>query len=55
MQLRQSLGTLFLVLSTSARAATAPALPFIAGDYARAVAEAKERRLPIFVEVSAPW
>ena len=30
-------------------------LPFIADDYGKALAEAKQRKLPIFVEVSAPW
>jgi len=41
-------------------AAAAPAsvrhtLPFIADDYARALAEAKARKVPIFVESWAPW
>ena len=39
--------------------ATAPAmpgpLPFIADDVARARAEATRRKLPIFVDVWAPW
>jgi hypothetical protein len=30
-------------------------LPFIADDYPRALAEAKSRKLPIFVESWAPW
>ncbi len=30
-------------------------LPFIADDYARALGEAKSRKLPIFVEAWAPW
>ena len=30
-------------------------LPFIEDDYARAVAEARSRRVPIFVEAWAPW
>jgi hypothetical protein len=43
------------------RAATTPpparqaVLPFIADDYARAVAEAKARKVPIFIEAWAPW
>jgi hypothetical protein len=45
---------LLLVLSRSA-AATPPSLPFIEDDYAKALATAKQRKLPIFVEVSAPW
>ena len=30
-------------------------LPFISDDYARALAEAKARKVPIFVESWAPW
>ena len=30
-------------------------LPFIADDYPRALAEARERGLPLFVEAWAPW
>lgn len=40
-------------------ALTAPALaaelPFIKDDSTRALAEAKRRKLPLFVEVWAPW
>ena len=32
-----------------------PALPWIEDDYAGAVAAAKARKLPIFVESWAPW
>jgi hypothetical protein len=31
------------------------ALPFIENDYPQAVALARERNLPLFVEVWAPW
>ncbi len=31
------------------------ALPFIENDYTKAVAEAKTKKLPIFVEAWAPW
>lgn len=31
------------------------ALPFIEDDYRKAVAEARERRLPILVDAWAPW
>ena len=41
------------------RASRAPAvasvLPWIEDDHSRAVAEAKARKLPIFVESWAPW
>ncbi len=30
-------------------------VPFIADDYARAVAEARARKVPIFIEAWAPW
>lgn len=30
-------------------------LPFIADDYTRAVAEARARKLPLFIEAWAPW
>ena len=39
------------VVSTKAT----PVLPFIENDYARALAEAKQRNVPLFVEAWAPW
>ena len=30
-------------------------LPFVADDYARALSEARAKKLPIFVECWAPW
>jgi hypothetical protein len=30
-------------------------LPFIADDYPRALEEARQRKLPIFIEAWAPW
>jgi hypothetical protein len=43
-----------------AEAAALPAkaalvLPFIEDDYARALADAKQRNVPLFVEAWAPW
>ena len=32
-----------------------PAVPFIQDDYTKAIAEARARKLPIFVEAWAPW
>lgn len=49
-----SLWVLLLALSAPAMAATA-GLPFIHDDPGRALAEAKQRNLPLFVEVGAPW
>lgn len=34
---------------------TTEVLPFIEDDYTRAVTEAKARKLPLFVDVWAPW
>jgi tetratricopeptide (TPR) repeat protein/thiol-disulfide isomerase/thioredoxin len=43
--------------STPPRPATASAevLPFIEDDYARALAEAREKKRPLFVDLWAPW
>ena len=32
-----------------------PVVPFIENDYSRALAEARARKVPIFVEAWAPW
>lgn len=39
----------------SAQAAARPMLPFIEDDYPKAMAEAKSKKLPVFVEAWAPW
>ena len=46
-----------LAASTLLGASTAPraAVPFIADDYPGALAEARAKKLPIFVEAWAPW
>jgi tetratricopeptide (TPR) repeat protein len=62
MRLRLALASL-LTLVGSAAAFSAPAspaqsrpvLPFIEDDYARALAEAKARNVPLFVDAWAPW
>jgi len=41
--------------SREARPPVAPPLPFIADDYAAALAEARARDLPLFIESWAPW
>jgi hypothetical protein len=54
----KKLATLLVIaaLASSAGATIAPSrLPVINDDYARAQAEATQRRVPIFVEVWAPW
>ena len=66
MLLRASLPTLVLSLLLMAPAAGAKpsrvatgqprrVLPFLSDDYTRAVAQAKARKVPIFVEAWAPW
>ena len=35
--------------------AAKPAVPFIEDDYARALSEARAKKVPIFVENWAPW
>jgi hypothetical protein len=42
-------------LAASPASAAKSALPFIEDDYPRALAEARARKLPIFVEAWAPW
>ncbi len=46
--------TILLFLSTRA-VALATGLPFMQDNFAKALAEAKQRKLPIFVECWAPW
>lgn len=42
-------------ISTAFSTATASRLPFRNDDFPGAAAEARQRHLPIFVEVWAPW
>ena len=39
----------------AAKPAAKPVLPFIEDDYPKALARARERDLPLFVEAWAPW
>jgi hypothetical protein len=54
MRIKLSLGILFLTVA-SAAASAAAGLPFIHDDYPRALAKAKQRNVPLFVECWAPW
>lgn len=49
----RALGTLLLL--SICTVATASNLPFINDDYPKALNTARQRSLPIFVEVWAPW
>jgi hypothetical protein len=65
MRLTFAASALLAVIASSAIGATSPPkpsvaghairLPFIEDDFARAVAEAKARKVPLFVEAWAPW
>jgi hypothetical protein len=46
-----------IAMTASAAGATAPrsAVPFIEDDYPGALAQARAKKLPIFVEAWAPW
>jgi hypothetical protein len=47
---------LFLVaLSNFSFGRSSPGLPFINDDFQKALAQAKQRNVPLFVEVWAPW
>ena len=46
---------LLLAALFAATALPAAALPFIEDDYAKAVARARAKKIPIFAEAWAPW
>jgi hypothetical protein len=46
---------LSVLASPALAAATPTSLPILNDDYPKARAEALQRRVPIFVEVWAPW
>ena len=52
---RISTWILVSALATSALASATTRLPFIDDDFATARAEAGRRKLPLFVDVWAPW
>ena len=52
----------FALLAVAASTGAAPAdrgdtrpLPFLSDDYGRALADARARSLPLFIEAWAPW
>ena len=47
--------TLTIILLALAALSARADLPFIEDDYAKAVARAKTKDVPIFVETWAPW
>ncbi len=55
---RLSLVALAIALAAPLSAAgtdVRPTLPFIEDDYPKAMAEARAKKLPVFVEAWAPW
>ena len=54
--MKRSAWILLAALAPSAVASAMPGpLPFIADDYPRARAEANRRKVPLFVDIWAPW
>lgn len=53
--MKLSTGILLLTLCAISFGAMATGLPWINDNFPQALAEAKQRKLPIFVEVWAPW
>ena len=50
-----SMKRLPILLLLATMTTSAMALPMIQDDYAKARAEAQRRKLPLFIEVWAPW
>ncbi len=46
---------LLLLLLTAIPAIAKEVVPFIDDDYAKALAQAKKKNVPIFVDAWAPW
>jgi hypothetical protein len=44
-----------LAVVSPAPAASRPVLPWIEDDYDKAIAQARAREVPVFVEAWAPW
>jgi hypothetical protein len=55
MNSRRVLAAAALIVTSSLYAAADEVLPFVEDDYERALAEARARKVPIFVETWAPW
>ena len=47
--------TLAALVLAAAPAFAKEVLPFVENDYAKAVATAKSKNIPLFVDVWAPW
>ena len=49
------LGLIAVLVAVSAPLFAASSLPFVEDDYARALADARARNVPLVVDVWAPW
>lgn len=47
--------TLLVALALAVATPAAGSLPFVVDDYARALADARARNVPLVVDVWAPW
>ena len=50
-----ALAILFAIVAGASFGATSNGLPFTNNDFPKALKEAKQRNIPAFVEVWAPW
>jgi hypothetical protein len=55
MKIKLSIAILLVTVVGSAFCASTHGLPFIHDDYGKALTEARQQKLPIFVECWAPW
>jgi hypothetical protein len=55
MNIKLTIAIIFLIPLSAAAGATPPGLPWINDNYPKALVEGKQRNVPIFVEVWAPW
>jgi hypothetical protein len=55
MKTKIAIALLVIVLSNVSFGASSKGLPFINDDFQNALVQAKQRNLPLFVEVWAPW
>ena len=55
MKTQIAIAILLAALSTSSLGKPSKGLPFINDDFQKALAQAKQRNLPLFVDVWAPW
>ena len=55
MKIRLIVATILLMFSCRTFGATSKGLPFINDNFEKALTESKQRNVPLFVDVWAPW